>query len=64
MHPTKVLGEDRASINEPDGHSEKAAPLPEIFNCRISLSTHCIWTLKIGPALEQLFEGLKVNMED
>ncbi len=37
--PTKVLGEDRASTTEPEGHSEKAALLSEIFSCRISLST-------------------------
>ena len=54
MRPTKLLGEDRASTSESEGYLEKAAPLPEIFSCRISLSTHCIWTLKIDPALEEL----------
>ncbi len=31
---------------KPEGHSEKAAPLLEIFNCRISPSTHRTWTSK------------------
>ena len=52
MRPTKVLGEDRASTSEPEGHSEKAAPLPEIFDCRISLSTYCIWMSKDSSRLE------------
>ena len=29
MYPTKVLGEDGASTDEPNGHSEKVAPLLE-----------------------------------
>ena len=52
MCPMKVLGEDRASNSEPVGHSEKAAPWPEIFDCRICLSTHCIWTTKDSSRLE------------
>ena len=50
---TKVLGEDRASTSEPEGHSEKATPLPEILNYRISLSTHRIGTSKDRSALKQ-----------
>ena len=54
MYPTKILSEDKASINKSDNHSEKAAPLPEIFNYRINLFTHCIWILKIDPVLKKL----------
>ena len=53
MRPTKVLGEDRASTSEPEGHSEKATPLSEILHCRISLSTHRIGTSKDRSALKQ-----------
>ncbi len=52
MRPMKVLGEDRASTGESEDQSEKAAPLPEVFNCRISLGTHCIWTSKDSSRLE------------
>ena len=48
MRPTKVLGEDTASTSGP----EKAAPLPEIFDYRISLSTYCIWISKDSSRLE------------
>ena len=57
MRPTKVLGEDRASASEPEGHSEKATSLPGTFNCRI---------IPIGEdssdkIVEQLFEGLEAK---
>lgn len=51
MRPTKVLGED---TSEPEGHSEKATPLPEIYNCRISLSIYRIRTSKNSSALKEL----------
>ena len=53
MRSTKVLDEDRASISEPDSHSEKTASLSEILNCRISLSTYRIWISKNRFALKQ-----------
>ena len=53
MRLTKILGEDRASISKPEGHSEKVAPLPEIFDCRISLSIYCIWISKDNSRLEE-----------
>ena len=57
MRPTKVLGEDRASASEPEGHLEKIISLPGTFNCRI---------IPIGEdssnkIVEQLFEGLEVK---
>ena len=52
MRLTKVLGEDRASASEPEGHSENAISLLEIFNCRISLSTHQVWISKDSSRVE------------
>ena len=59
MRPTKVLGEDRTSTSEAKGHLEKETSLPGISNCRI---------IPIGEdspdkIVEQLFEGLEVNMD-
>ena len=51
MRPTKVLGED---TSKPESHSEKATPLLEIYNCRISLFTHRIRTSKDSSALKEL----------
>ena len=51
MRLTKILGED---ISESEGHLEKTTPLPEIYNCRISLSTYRIRILKNSFALKEL----------
>ena len=53
MRLTKVLGEDRASTSEPEGHLEKATPLPEILHYQISLSIYRIRTSKNRSALKQ-----------
>ncbi len=42
MRLTKILDEDRVSINKSEDHSEKIVSLLEIFDCRISLSIYCI----------------------
>ena len=51
MRPTKVLDED---TSEPKSHSEKTISLSEIYNYRISLSTHRIRTSKNSSALKEL----------